>query len=374
MKNRRPAFLVVFAAAACTFLGAENIKPFVMPSARAAGFGGIHAAQGDDFSSLFSNPASFAGIERQFSAAEISISLYGPVFEMLDLAVHSSGPVDITSLIASGDFAAGFDMGGPVALGWVGGGLGFGIFNRTYADAVVDPSLLLLRPAVSEEVLLLGGYSFPVFKKRDHRLDVGFLGKAYYRGTLNLESSITDIADMFSGVSSRPFETHFGVGLDLGIKYTFAGKLSFAAAGYDVFSPALVTRYASFSDYGGGGSQDYATVTPRLALGALYKIQNDFLDRYVSDFIVMLDYRDILDPFTASSPRNPLLNIGFGLEVKLLRVLSVRAGAADALPSFGFGIDMKILQFDFAVRGKEMGSDPGKQSVYAVDLGLLFRY
>ena len=30
-------------------LNAEKIKPFVMPSARASGFGGIHAAQGDDF-------------------------------------------------------------------------------------------------------------------------------------------------------------------------------------------------------------------------------------------------------------------------------------------------------------------------------------
>jgi hypothetical protein len=372
-KNNKPAFLIALAVFLCGTLYAENIKPFVMPSARASGFGGIHAAQGDDFSSLFSNPASFVSVEKQFSAAELSISLYGPVFELLDLAVNSSGAVNISPLVGSGGFAAGFDIGGPVALGWIGGGFGFGIFNRTTADARVTSTRI--RPVAAEEILFLGGYSFRVLDNLDHKLDLGFLGKGYYRAVLNLESSILNITEMFDDVDSRPFETHFGLGLDLGIKYSFAGKLSLALTGYDVFSPALVTRYAAFSDYGGGSlSQSYATVTPRLALGALYRIQNNFLDRYLSDFIIMLDYRDLLDPFISLIPRNPVLNISLGAEIKLHRVLSIRAGIAEALPSLGFGLDMKIFQFDIAMRGREMGLDPGIQSVYAIDIGLLFRY
>jgi hypothetical protein len=373
IKNLKPAFFAV-AVFFCGTLSAENIKPFVMPSARAAGFGGIHAAQGDDFSSLFSNPASFVGIEKQFSAAELSFSLYGPVFELLDLAVNSSGTINISPLVGPGGFAAGLDMGGPIAFGFVGNGLGFGIFNRTTADARVTSTRI--RPVASEEILLLGGYSFRVLDTVDHKLDLGFLGKGYYRATLNLESSILNVTEMFDSLDSRPFETHFGLGLDLGIKYSFAGNLSLALAGYDIFSPAMVTRYAAFSDYGGGGSQDqgYATVTPRLAFGALYRIQNDFLDRYLSDFIVMLDYRDLLDPLISLIPRNPILNISLGTEIKLLKVLSIRAGIAEALPSLGFGLDMKILRFDVAMRGKELGLDPGLQSVYAIDIGLLFRY
>ncbi|MDR2049884.1 MAG: hypothetical protein LBP69_10565 [Treponema sp.] len=371
MKTVKPAFFAV-TVFLCGTLYAENIKPFIMPSARAAGFGGIHAAQGDDFSSLFSNPASFVGIEKQFSAAELSISLYGPVFELLDLAVNSSGTVNISPLVGPGGFAAGFDIGGPVAFGWVGGGLGVGIFNRTTTDARVTSARI--RPVAAEEILLLGGYSFRVVDELNHKLDLGFLGKGYYRGMLDLESSILNVTEMFDDMGSRPFETHFGLGLDLGINYSFAGKLTLALAGYDVFSPALVTRYGAFSDYGSGGRRDYATVTPRLALGALYRIQNDFLDRYLSDFIVMLDYRDVLDPFVSLIPRNPILNISLGAEIKLLEILSVRAGIAEALPALGFGLDMKILQFDFAMRGKEIGLDPGVQSVYAIDIGFLFRY
>jgi hypothetical protein len=342
-------------------LFAENIKPFVLPSARASGFGGIHAAQGDDFSSLFSNPASFADIEKQFSAAELSISLYGPVFEMLDLAMNSSGSIDISNLVGPGGFAAGLDMGGPIALGWIGSGLGFGVLNRTVMDAKVTSTVI--RPVVSEELLLLGGYSFRVIDGGDHTFDIGFLGKGYYRASLNLQSSIFNVTDMINGVMSRPFETHFGLGVDLGLKYTYGGKFSLALAGYDVFSPALITRYSAFSDYGSGGAQSYATVTPRLAFGMLYRIQSDFLDRYISDFIVMLDYRDMLDPLISLIPRHPLLNVSLGAEITLLKILRLRAGIADALPSLGFGIDMKALQFDFAMRGKEMGLDPGVQSV-----------
>jgi hypothetical protein len=363
-------FFLVFLASAAS-VEAEKLKPFVMPSARAGGFGGIHAAQGDDFSAIFSNPASLAGLEKEFSAAELTISFYGPVFELLDLAINNSGDVDISPLVGPGGFAAGFDIGGPIALGLVSQGFGFGIFNRTVADARVASSRI--RPIVSEEIFLVGGYSFRILERDAHVLDSGFLGKGFYRGVLNLEASIFDVTSMFDDISSYPYSTQFGLGLDLGIKYTFAGTLTLALAGYDVFSPALVTDYAEFSDSGSGGDQSYAVVQPRLALGVLYRIRNDFLDRYISDFIVMLDYRDFLDLFSLI-PRNPILNISLGAEISLLEILRLRVGMAEALPSVGFGIDMKILTLDFAIRGRELGLDPGVQPMYAVDLGLLFRY
>jgi hypothetical protein len=32
------------------------------------------------------------------------------------------------------------------------------------------------------------------------------------------------------------------------------------------------------------------------------------------------------------------------------------------------------MQLDFALYGKELGTDPGVQSVFGMDIGLLFRY
>ncbi|MDR2073557.1 MAG: hypothetical protein LBP60_09020 [Spirochaetaceae bacterium] len=362
---------VVFSFFALVSAGAESIKPFVMPSARAAGFGGIHAALGDDFSSLFSNPAAFVGIERQFSAAEISVGIYGPVLEMLDRVVVHKGSADISSLVHSQDFGAGFDLGGPLALGLVDRGFGFGIFNRTTADASVRG--LWIYPFLSEEIFMAGGFSFRILEREDHLLDLGFLGKAFYRGILGLSGSISDISEITKQASSSPYSSQFGIGLDLGIRYTFANCLTLALAGSDVYSPALVTRYAEIADRGSGGTQVYGTVTPRLALGVLYRIRNDFLDRYISGAMVMLDYRDFIDLFS-TDPRNPVLNVSLGMEISVMEILRIRVGVADALPSFGFGLDMHVLTLDVAVRGRELGDNPGDNRVLALDLGILFRY
>jgi hypothetical protein len=350
---------------------AEHIKPFIMPSARAAGFGGIHAAQGDDFSSLFSNPASFVDIEKEFSAAELSFTMYGPVFEILDLLVSEGDSTDISSLVEPGGFSAGVEVGGPLSLGYVGNGLGMGVFSRAVMDVTANSSRF--RPVGSGEILFLGGYSMRALEKDVHKLDLGFVAKGFYRGSIDMESSIFDITEAFDDISSNAYQAQFGVGLDLGAKYTWNNTFSAALVAYDAFSPALVTGYDSFK-HRKSGKQHYATVTPRLAVGGLYRVQSDFLARYIDDLVLMFDYRDLLDYAVAEIPRNPVLQVSLGAEVRFLKILSLRAGMAEALPAVGFGLDMTILKFDVAVRGKELGLDPGVQSVYTIDIGLLFRY
>jgi len=363
-------------------LAAEKLPPFVMPSARAAGFGGIHAAQGDDFSAIFSNPASFAGIEKQFSAAEMTISLYGPVFELLDSAVGKSG--DVESVVSSNNFAAGFDIGGPVAVGLVNNGFGIGFFNRTVMDIksidtsflpIPVPGLIALIPTAWEELLLVGGYSFRALDHESHKLDIGILGKAFYRVMLDIQMPSIDITNWSETSLSlqTPLQTHFGMGIDLGVKYNYSDTITVALAGYDVYSPALVTKYDQFWDYGKEGTQSYGTVQPRLALGVLYRLRNDFLERYITDIILMADYRDFIGLFDEND-RYPLFDFTVGMEITLLKVLKLRAGMADLLPSGGFGIDMKFMTMDVAIRGKQLGDKPGDKTVFAMDVGLLFRY
>jgi hypothetical protein len=149
--------------------------------------------------------------------------------------------------------------------------------------------------------------------------------------------------------------------------------ITLALVGYDVFSPALVTDYTQLSDYGNGGTNSYGYVQPRLALGVLFRIYHHVLYRYISDFIVMADYRDFINLFEKDR-RHPLLNVSLGLEITLLDILKLRAGMTDALPSGGFGIDMKFMTLDAAVRGRELGKKPGDKRVLALDMGLLFRY
>jgi hypothetical protein len=194
---------------------------------------------------------------------------------------------------------------------------------------------------------------------------------------MNMETSIFDVSTLADDPWSHPLVTNMGMGIDIGLRYTFATDLSVGLVCYDAYSPVLVTNHDSFSDFksksNSGKSSGYATVTPRLDLGLAYRIHSTFLDRYISNFVVMADYHNFLD-FMSLIPRNPILNVGIGAELVVLKILSLRIGIADALPAMGFGLDLSFMKLDCAVHGKELGLDPGIQPTYAIDIGLLFRY
>ncbi|GHV94774.1 hypothetical protein AGMMS50293_10940 [Spirochaetia bacterium] len=348
-----------------------------MPSARSSALGGNHVALADDFYSLFTNPAAFVGVKEEFSAAELTLNTYGPLFEIMDMILSNPSSLedlDLSGIIDKRGFAAGMDLGGPLSLGWVGRSLGLGIFNRIKADATV--SGFKLKPMVSGEVLLVGGYSYRILNKERHVLDAGFLGKGFYRMGLNLESSIFNAGEIFDDVGKTPLTTVLGLGFDLGVKYTFAENLSAALVCFDAYSPAVVSTFHSLDDFNDKEKPDeshYATVKPRLALGLKYRIRSTWLDKYISNFTVLADYQDFFD-LASLIPRNPILNVGLGAELVVLEKLSLRFGINDALPALGFGLDLSFMQLDCAIYGRELGLDPGFQSTYAIDIGLLFRY
>jgi len=361
-------------------LGALPERPFDFPNARLAALGGRHGTLVNDFSALFTNPAGFVEAKEEFSISELGLSVYGPVFDIADTLVNyfgSSGSLDISGIVGPGGLATGLNLSGPLAFGWVGRGLGFGLFNRTVADAATLGATVKVK--AMEEFLMTGGYSFRVINKNSSLLDVGFLGKGFIRGALPLEASILTVTDLFSGnpLDTQPYTNTLGVGLDLGLLYQYARFFSFSIVYHDAYSPVLMVPYTSTTSFISGGaasgSGTYTTIKSSLDVGFAVSPSFEYLDRYVSKLTFMADYRDILDLW-ALIPRNPVLNVGLGIEMIVLDALSLRAGISDALPALGFGIDFSIMQFDFAMRGMELGLDPGLQTTYAVDLGLLFRY
>ena len=368
-----PVFFLLFFA---SFVWGETkkVEPLIMPSARFNALGGGHTPLADDFYSIFLNPAAFAGVKDEFSAAEITLNTYGPVFELLDLFRNSSGSIedlDLSGLMGPGGFSAGFDLGGPLSLGWVGRGLGLGIFNKITTTASISGATL--RPVVSVELLFVGGYGFKIFEHKGAVLEGGFLAKGFYRGALNMKTTIFSIDSL--DPADSPLSTHLGFGLDLGLKLTILDMISLAVVCYDVYSPVLVTYYDKLSDFTDSSSSgsDYAIVKRRLNFGISYRIRSDFLDRYISRLTIATSYHDFLNVFSML-PRNLILNLGVGVEVALLKALTFRIGMTDALPAFGFGLDLNFMTLDFAIFGKELGLDPGKHPVYAMSVGMLFRY
>ena len=377
-RNGFPVFCFFFLAICCLNSVQGQEQPFTIPSVRFSALGGNHAAVGDSFHAIFTNPASFVDIKGQFSAAELSFTTYGPVYELVDFIVSSSGSLDsldFTGILGGKKkLSTGFDLAGPLSLGWVGKGLGLGLFSRVKADVVAG--FTEVKPGFSGELILTGGYSFRIINRNSNYLDAGFLGKGFFRGMLNITTTILDIPSLIDDPLNRPFETYLGMGLDLGLKYSYGNVFSLAAVCFDVYSPVLVTPYNSVSDLIGFASpmdSSYSRVNRRLDFGIKFRLTNTVIDRYFTNLTFMADYHDLLDLFS-DLPRNPLLNVGAGVEVKVLSALSFRFGMADALPAFGIGLNLSFLTFDFAIFGKELGNEPGLKSTYGLGVGILFRY
>ena len=374
------AFMVFGLLLGSGLYAVENVAPFEHQSARENAMGGVHSALADDFSSLFSNPAGFAGAREELSFAELTTTVYGPVFDIIDSVQTYLGPtekLDISDLIGPAGFNAGADITGPLSFGWVGRGLGFGLFNRSTVHANAPGTSL--SAMASEDLMMVGGYAFRFSPSENHLFDVGFLGKGYIRGSLSLSASIFTVTDLASGnpMEDKPFFATAGVGLDLGLRYEYRSLLTVAVVCHDAYSPSSVSEYTSAMDFISGDTEvvstEYGLISPRLDAGISFTPRFAALDRYFSGLIFLLDYRDFLDLLNPI-PRNPILNAAIGMELVVLDALSLRAGIADALPSLGLGLDLTFMRMDFAMRGMELGLDPGKNPTFAFDLGLLFRY
>jgi len=156
--------------------------------------GGTHVAMADDFSTLFYNPAGFAGAKDELSVAEISMETVGPVFDIIDAVTEFLGPagtLDISNLVGERGLTTGFDLGGPMAFGWIGRGLGFGFFNRTYVEA--KAAGIQLNATAFEDIFLVGGYAFRLEPASGHTIDFGFAGKGFLRASGELGASVFSI-------------------------------------------------------------------------------------------------------------------------------------------------------------------------------------
>ena len=373
----RNLFVIFFIVITAFPVPAQNpvIEPFILPSARFSALGGRHTAMADDFYSIFLNPSAFYGIREEFSAGEFTISSYGPVMELLE-PVFSGGDFNLARLAGPGGFAIGFDIGGPLSFGWVGRGLGIGVFSRIKVTA--SASSVRVRPLAFGDLVISGGYALRLLDRTGHSLDAGFSGKGFFRGLIDFpESNIVEVDELLENPMDQPFISYLGVGLDLGLRYILNNNLTVALVMYDVYSPVFIAPYETTADFfnreSSTGPSSFSTVQRRLDLGVSYRVRSVLMDRYITRFMVMADYRDILDLFS-EIPRNPILNLGLGLEVTILNALAFRAGINDALPALGFGLDLSFAKFEFAIYGRELGIDPGIQPVLAMDLSVSFRY
>ncbi len=361
-------------------------------SARTAALGGRHVALADDLASLFSNPAGFHTAGPEFSFAELTVGVAGPIFNISSIIVQGVSGVDVAELVGSAavqeilqGLYASLSTVGPIAFGYVGSGLGFAFLNTTDAVFSTIGVIPTVYADVEESFLFSGGYAFrvPLSEASKTNLDFGALISAFVRGKVSLEKSVLELFSLFQNPSldilmSQSFQLEIGIGLDLGVLLTLFDVLSFGLVGRNLYAPTLIHDYASlqtFLDSGAADTVNDGIVPMELAFGAAFTPSLGFLSRYITGFKLALDYDDILDFLThPSTARNPILHMGMGLEISLLQILDLRAGFYGGLFAAGLGIDLSYFTLSAAMFGSELSTEPGLRSVYNLRLGLEFRY
>lgn len=379
MHSRFALAVVFFASLSALAASADTLQPFDFSSARDKAMGGPHAALADDFSVLLSNPAGLADVPRQFSAADLAIQAIGPVFDIANLLVSGASSTAITNFLAANNYKvySGMDIQGPMAFGFTGSGLGFGLFNKTGMTINVASASSIVA-TVEEDVLLTGGYAVRFDLGHNQELSAGATTKGFVRGDIVKSMGILEavgLASNFSSIFSSPFTLATGIGLDAGLRWAWDGKLAAGLVCHDVYSPAFVTTYSSAADFvnSNPGVSSYDTINRSLDFGLSWSPTLGRLGQVIDSLVFALDYRDILD-LTSLVPRNPILNVGLGVEARVLEIVTLRAGINDALPSAGIGLHLGVCTINLVAYGAELGLDPGDRPYYNLLVDFDFKY
>jgi len=358
------------------------ILPFVMPSTRFIALGGNHAAMADDFYAIFLNPAAFVDIESEFSAAEVTISFFGPMPDIIEGVLINwitETRYNVTDVVGPAGFGAGLELGTPLSLGWINRGLALGLFSRVYNTSRVVRTRW--HPSFFGELFLTAGYAFRIIDNRSHKFDAGFLLKGFARGVLHLQAPLRDAALLLVNIETRPIDLNLGGTLDVGLRYNVWENLTFALVCYDVYSYGISVSHRSLENFLAAPT-DFTEAVPasiarRLDFSTKLRISSRVIDRYVSHISLTATYHnllDLLDTNEEEERRDTILNFGVGFEVVLHEVFTLRAGFTEMLPSFGVGLDFSFATIDFAYFTKELGMKQGEHPVNGLSFGITFRY
>jgi hypothetical protein len=331
-------------------------------SAREAALGGNHAAQADDISTLKSNPAGFRSVDPDLSIGTVDLSYYnGP---------ESNGPFTYST----------FDLFGPLSIAYVGNGLGFGLFSDSNLNTQISGPYPAGNCVLTENLLMIAGYAFriPLPDEWQSTLDAGFTVPLFLAArSINNHDVRGLIASSISPHDffiDQPFKVATGISVEFGILYSWRNTFSVGIAGRNLAVTSW-EYYPQLRDYLRGGPSD-PTTTPLpmdISVGIRWNPPIKNLTTYIDGFAILADYNDIFDFIIyPQGARNPLLHIGLGMEITLLKVVKLRAGFYQLLPSGGLSIDLSFFTIDVAVFGREKSSQPWKLPVFGYMAGIRF--
>jgi hypothetical protein len=340
--------------------------------------GGTYSAIESGFNTLFTNPAALTYVQKEVSIARISFHATGAVLD-LPAAFRASDVTQelLNMVVENNGLYMGANITGPIAAGKVDTNFGFGFFNQTVVEVDVA-SVGSARLSTGEEFLLIGAYGLQILEKDTHALALGFQLNGFFQSFTEFSGTAVSVLDTFTSLDfqSIPVIMSAGIGVDVGVLYRLGNRFSAGIVCRDLYTPVFSTRYANMGDYL-SGSPNSDTVKnvlfPNLSIGVAMPIPYPTRWTTISSWTFMADYRNALEIFRPLY-RNPILNVGLGTEMKLLKVVSVRLGISETYPAMGLGLDLSFCEIELAMYGTELGLDPGSRPLYNAIFSVAFEY
>ena len=375
--------VVAFIAIVASPLAAqqESGERFRVRYPRTNAIGGPHPTLRGDLSITQNNPAALSRSEPTYQITTLGTTISGPVFSVVPFFLPGGDGVD--GLLDDDDaldtlqsINAAVDVAGPVALGYTGNGIGFSIHTVT-GVSLSSPTSGTFELGASERLVLRGGYGFGVAlpRFRDATLDLGLSIGAFIEGATAERFPFIELADVLGDlgpgfVLDSSFGLGSGFGIGLGMMYTYADDLSIAVTADNLYAPTVTTEYESLEAFLGDDVGETSTsggqAPAEINTGVRYSIPLGRVGRYIDEIDVYASYFDAFDFLTRDNPRNALLKLGLGTEVQLLDILQLRGGISEGLLAAGAGLELGVLDFNGAVYGRELSSEPGLNPVYNV--------
>jgi hypothetical protein len=286
---------------------------------------------------------------------------------------------DLEAALASGLPSGYLRAGGMAGIGYVGNGIGLGLFLNT--EATVDATNILQATGTAfNTITFVGGFGLTF-----GNLNLGVAIRPTIFGYTSVAAASL-VADYLTGASldlgSIFNESVFfgsGLGIDLGAVYTL-GPFSFGASVKDFLGTRIAYRKSSFDEYfqalsaaslplGSELTVEEAssawTIPMKVNLGAEFHPDLRVIS-FLIDPRISVDLLDVsLALRTAQSGEeitsDVLLSmLNFGAEIETLRFLTVRGGYYGGYLSAGLGLDLVVVDINAALAG-DFGRDDAGQ-------------
>jgi hypothetical protein len=368
------------------------MAPLGYDSTASRGLGGSHVAYTDNIYSLFVNPAALQWANERM-VFDFTVGFVGPIDKLVKSETQKSikdimksfGDKDtgsmtraftgLTGIVEGGKLPLGFDLRGPFSFGYTANGLGIGLFSHLTLDTRLIGTDV--DATVYYDFTLPIGMSFNIVKLKDHELSAGLVLKPFGRVFVTQEMSALDFMDFDMDKLDLRMPVIAGGGADLGLMYRFKKDLVLGLTAKDVYTVGYkVYDVADALDIGSGSSTSSTTdTTYRIPMALNAGFAYTFRPANSLYIALMADWGNLQNVFTWDdrAHRNPLLDIGAGLELGLFNFLKFRAGIHEMLPSVGFGLEPAVFKLNLALYGKELGGEPGVNSTMGAELSITFR-